>query len=187
LNVSEWLPLATGAGTLCAAVVTGFAAAALKHRWDVEDESRRFRREAARQQFLDASTAWDRYQTDRREHAALCQSWSVSVLRSRAARNVDSSELPHLGGTEIVAAGMRVSHAAEILVTNALSSQALELVRADCAEVIAHGFRVINATFDGGPWFPLSEPTELAERMRSDLIGLRGAEKPVVLSDDGDR
>jgi hypothetical protein len=41
------LPLITAGGTVVAAIITGFAAAARKHKWDVQDNDLRWERERA--------------------------------------------------------------------------------------------------------------------------------------------
>jgi hypothetical protein len=66
---SDYLPqvIITASATIVAALIVGFGAAALKHRWDTRDEQRRWDRERELRRQEDLRDAFSRYSTVRFE------------------------------------------------------------------------------------------------------------------------
>ena len=59
-----WIPTITALATILAAIV-GFSAAALKHRWDVQDDERRWERERAERRREELRLAFNDYVSSR--------------------------------------------------------------------------------------------------------------------------
>lgn len=55
------VPLITASGTVAAAILTGFGAASLRHKWDVDDEKRRVGREASLRFIQDKRDCYSRF------------------------------------------------------------------------------------------------------------------------------
>ena len=61
-----WLPAITAGGTVVAAIITGFLAAALKHHWDVDADKARWERERSERRRDELKSAFARYLSSRR-------------------------------------------------------------------------------------------------------------------------
>lgn len=81
------LPGITAAATGLAAIISGFFAAALKHRWDVQDDERRWQRERAERRREELKLAFNQYLTTRAEvEALLTQKPEVGVVNEATQR-----------------------------------------------------------------------------------------------------
>jgi len=172
-------------GTVIAAALTGFGAAALKRHWDISDDQKRWLRQAAAQQRLDVIAAWGDYLTYRRELASLVQFWAVATIRFNAPAASDRDRArwgDPPDEVEIVTATMKLAQAMEALVVRSLSFDVVKALRGDCQEARTYALASINRIQQKQAIESLFDCNELSELMRRDVSLTLGAETPMSLT-----